>query len=102
MRAPDPWTFALLALASYRLTRLVTRDRITACIRKRLRGDRVGYLLRCPWCAGFWISLLAYLAWAWQPRAALVPLTVFSLSAIVGLLTKNLDKEMVTSAASRD
>lgn len=80
----DVWLFILLALACYRVTRVVTTDKITEpifgglrealeyrWIRKHTRpgspeefdaiesekfNSKAAYLLSCPWCLGFWIS----------------------------------------------
>lgn len=68
----DLLTLVLLALATARITRLVTLDSIADPARHAIltrayshsdaRGDFVDELLSCPWCAGFWVSLAA--AWA--------------------------------------
>lgn len=50
-------------------------------------------LIRCPWCAGFWVSLLVSLgaaacdqiSWGWALPVG------FALSAVVGLVAKVLD-----------
>lgn len=51
----------------------------------------VAKLLHCPWCVGFWISLAAALAadeWHHTTYWISVP---FAISAVVGLIAKNLD-----------
>lgn len=95
---PGPWEFALLALAAFRLTRLIgwdvfppverVRDRVT-----RWSGEAglVTELLACPFCLGAWISLAVYLAWWAAPRPTLAVATVAALSAVVGLVAKTLD-----------
>lgn len=67
---PEPWEFALLALAAFRLWKLIADDRILDRPRDWLLGkmedERKTYwgdFLTCPWCAGFWISLLVYMGW---------------------------------------
>ena len=66
------WFALLVGLASYRLTRAVTTDFIfedaKMWIWDKLIGKdgskaegwryKVGYLLDCNWCLGFWVSLL--------------------------------------------
>jgi hypothetical protein len=50
-------------------------------------------MLRCPWCLGFWVSLILALSW-WAVEGGMigrVPLTALALSAVVGLAAKNLD-----------
>jgi hypothetical protein len=48
----------VLTLASFRVTRLVTRDTITEPLRSRIpdNDSGLGYLIRCDWCAGIWVS----------------------------------------------
>lgn len=54
----------------------------------------VAKLLHCPWCVGFWISLgvsLAAYEW-WLDVSLLTALALaFAISAVVGLVAKNLD-----------
>ena len=63
----------VIALAAYRLWRLLALDELTRPLRARLfrtgpegtRDPRFGsalYWLRCPWCSGTWLSALATLA----------------------------------------
>ena len=72
---PEWWLVALASLAAYRVTRLVTSDKITEPIFDRLRfglerrwyakhgpegsdthfNSKLAYLLSCPWCLGFWV-----------------------------------------------
>jgi hypothetical protein len=53
----------------------------------------VAKLLHCPWCVGFWISVLVAVdahiltSCSWHKTV----LVAFALSAIVGLVAKNLD-----------
>jgi len=70
----DPMTFFILALAIFRLTRLIVHDKITAFFREQFydvvetktkrylekpaSGPRrtMADLLSCPWCIGMWAS----------------------------------------------
>lgn len=78
----DAVLFAVLALACYRITRLVTTDKITEPIFEPLRqrlelawqrkhypdyvpdairdsetwNSKLAFMLSCPWCLGFWVS----------------------------------------------
>lgn len=103
---PTPWELLLAALAVYRLWRLLAEDEILEGPRRRLLryvGWKTGTplpetyrawwadLLRCPWCAGFWLGLLAWVFWLFFPSLALVVATPFALSAAVGLIRTNLD-----------
>jgi hypothetical protein len=56
--------FTLLFLATFRIIRLLTYDKITQHIRVYLRrfdngvGKELALLLDCPWCTGIWAGLL--------------------------------------------
>lgn len=57
--------FFLMTLATMRLVRLFTYDRITAFMRKWFENAEpesfrhtVGELLDCPWCTGLWFALV--------------------------------------------
>lgn len=67
----------LIALASFRITRLVVYDKISRWFRD-VFDDPSGYgfrhtvhdLLSCPWCIGFWSALILVVCyfvypWAW-------------------------------------
>lgn len=115
---PGPWQFVLLTLASYRLFRLEAIDTITAPIRAWLsypdetavtlsdepRLEVIGEpvrpkpgrvyvatLVRCPWCAGFYVAWIVWGAWLLRPRSALLVATPLAISALIGLIRKNLD-----------
>lgn len=54
---------ALGALATARITRLITSDRLTLPLRRRLlahvrAGGSLEYLLSCSWCTSIWVGLL--------------------------------------------
>lgn len=92
-------TFLVLLLltgATYRLTRLVIADTLTAALRAltvdRLPKDgKLHELLTCFWCLSIWVGFLVWGVWELAPVVVLalaVPLTV---STIVGLVARNLD-----------
>jgi len=73
-----PYDALLIALASFRVTRLIVYDKISRWFRN-LFNDQRGYgfrhtvhdLLSCPWCIGFWSALILVVAyfvypWAWS------------------------------------
>lgn len=121
MRTPDAWTFVLLALAAFRVYRLIARDTITEPIRAKLTypdgeavalddepcafglwlrgadGQRKSWrvyastLIRCPWCAGFYVSVAWWGAWALDPRLTAFLAAPWALSAAVALASKQLD-----------
>lgn len=52
-------TFVLIALASYRLTRLVNLDVITTRPRKwaqRQASGKLEYFVTCPWCVSIYVA----------------------------------------------
>jgi hypothetical protein len=105
-------TFVLLALAAFRIYRLIAEDTILDKPRRwllrmgdwREEGDPVperyrrewAIFLTCPWCLGFWVSgaLLTIYALAvdW-PGVFWFAITWLAISSLVGLTAKNLDKE---------
>lgn len=52
----------------------------------------VGKMIRCPWCAGWWVSLAVWLGWLAWPHAITSASIPLALSAVVGLVAKNLDE----------
>jgi hypothetical protein len=91
---------ALLSVGTFKLSRLVTKDKVTAAVRapfteyqapggpaeveEKARGEglrrAVGELLVCPYCIGQWIATVLLAAYIWQPR---LTRTAASLMAIV-------------------
>lgn len=83
---PSPWEAALIALAAYRLWRLIAEDEITDPLRDRLLGNEwASKLVECPWCLGAWVTAGWWGAW-WAWPDALVVAVPFALSAAVGLV----------------
>lgn len=48
-------------------------------------------LIHCPWCVGFWISAVVWLAWLAWPDGTVGVAVPFALSAGVGLIARNGD-----------
>lgn len=85
-------TFVILALAAYRLTHLVTTDAIADGFRSKVWSKyppmtKIGYLITCNWCTGFWVSLLLVIGFLILPQVTLVVSLVMALSGVVGLLS---------------
>jgi len=64
----DTITFVLAALATARLTRLVTTDRITQAPRGRAvralpDGSLLAYLIVCDWCVSTYVGAATAGAW---------------------------------------
>jgi len=86
-----------LGLATFRITRLATRDTIFESARNKFWGrfppesSKLGYLLTCEWCTSMWVASGVYISAMIIPVLVLV-YSVFALSAIAGLLTAYEDK----------
>lgn len=83
---------ALVALATYRLTRLVTADQIAEPLRRAVIARNpgwAGYLVTCDWCLSIWVAPWPALAAALWPdnRAVWVSLVALAASALTGLLS---------------
>lgn len=87
----DLFTYILLVLASYRVTRLITTDTILEFIREKIwkrypPSTMLGYLITCNWCTGFWVSLAFVVAQILVPDVTFVVSLVLSTSALVGII----------------
>lgn len=90
-------TLTIYALATYRLTRFLTRDSLFSPIRDRIHNhlppeeSRFGYLFTCEWCMSIWTGSLLFTSSIITPVTDAVA-TVLALSAVAGLLTAYEDK----------
>lgn len=90
--------FILLGLATYRITRLITRDTITAPLRNAFwkkfppESSRLGYLSTCEWCFSVWVGSGLVISAIIIPTVTYIIATICSVSAIAGLLTAYEDK----------
>lgn len=86
MTVPDSWEFVLLALASYRVWRLVALDVLLDRPRDWAwsRAPAVAAFATCPWCSGWWISVAAWIAWVAAPTFSVWASVPLALSAVVG------------------
>lgn len=79
------------ALATYRLTRLVTADQITQPLRGWVvdRSNWFGYLITCDWCLSIWVAPLPVVAMLvfGEVLAVQIVLVSLALSALTGLLS---------------
>lgn len=103
----DWWWFLLLALATWRVFRLIAEDTILDKPRRKLLrlGDwqedddtvpdeyreEWGIFITCPYCAGFWMSGIGLVLYSliieWHGVFAFL-VTWFALSAVVAYLAK--------------
>jgi hypothetical protein len=87
----EPLTFVILALAAFRVTRVITTDVVFESVRERIwkkfpSSKGFGYLITCDWCTGFYVSIAFVLAYLLVPVIVYVVSLVLSISAIIGLL----------------
>ena len=89
--------FTILGLATYRVTRLVTRDTILNTPRNWIwkkfppETSKFGYLFTCEWCTSIWVAS-AFGISTIITSVTIAVATVFALSAVAGLLTAYEDK----------
>lgn len=104
---PQPWEFALLAAAIFRLWHLIAEDTILDRPRAWLLGvpgwqpvggetppagyrEHLATFLTCPWCSGFWIGAIVWGLWLAWPTATVALAVPFALNAVVALTAKHL------------
>lgn len=104
---PSAADVALLGAAAHKLSRLVSKERVTAVVREpfvELDPERptggtdderpagtgarraVGELLTCPSCLGLWSSGIGVAGLAWAPRVTRGVATVFAVDALSDFL----------------
>jgi hypothetical protein len=88
----------LLGFATYRLTRLITRDELLSgfrnwfWVKRPPETSKLGYLLTCEWCMSIWVASLLQISRMIVPIPTNIVVVVLALSAIAGLLTAYEDK----------
>lgn len=66
-------TLFVYVLATARMVRLLTEDKITEAWRKRWlakhpKDTMLGYLATCAWCTSIWLAALPAVAWVVAPE----------------------------------
>ena len=110
MKVPDWYALLLVGIAAWRTFQLLAHDDITERPRRwalrmgkewQKQGDPVpddyrlkwALFLTCPYCAGFWIGVVWWIAWQITPFWTEVFAVPFVLNAIVVAGSKTLSKE---------
>jgi hypothetical protein len=89
--------FIILALAVFRITRLIMLDEILAPVRNLFwekfppESSYLGFLFTCEWCVSMWVALPIVLFYAAFPTLTLLVGCIFALSAVSSLITARLD-----------
>jgi hypothetical protein len=95
---PSVWAFVLIALATFRVWKIIGDDAVLdrprdwVVVRLEERAKWLDYFITCPWCAGFWLVLAWWGAWLAWPHGAVVVAVPFALSAVVGYLGVGIDR----------
>ena len=87
----------VLSLAGYRATRFIIEDTITEGIRNKIwskfpPSTKLGYLITCYWCTGFWVSLVLVTCFFAFPIVTLVVSLVLAISALIGIISALLER----------
>ena len=93
----NPIALLLLALATFRISRLFIVDVIFDDIRNKVwekypPTTKVGYLFTCTWCMSFWVASLITICYTIGTAITLIIALPLALSAVAGLITARLDK----------
>jgi len=89
--------FVILALAVFRVTRLIMLDEILKPVRNAFwekfppETSYLGFLFTCEWCVSMWVALPVVLFYAVFPTLTLLIGCIFALSAVSSLITARLD-----------
>ena len=93
---PSPLEFVILALATFRLTRLVIEDRLLDAPRnwffsKVSPSTQLGYLFTCYHCFSVYAGTFVFLCYTIVPTVTLPVACVLALSAVTGFISTKLD-----------
>ena len=84
----------ILALAVFRVTRLITTDVVLEKLREKIwsrfspaRGG-IGYMITCTWCTSVWVASLFVLSYMINTHSTIVVAGIFALSAVAGLIDR--------------
>ena len=92
----DPFTFIILCLATFRITRLFLFDYILEPLRNLIwkkfpPHTWLGYLLTCTWCFSIWVASGIAICYTIVPMVTVVVAIPFALSAVASIISKRLD-----------
>ena len=101
MTAAQVFLFVLMALASYRLWRLVGYDDVTESFREKL-PERLYDMVTCPWCLGSWVSFAVVAVTAYAVDVRWPWLQALGVSVLVGWLHGTLETHDEVEVLLRD
>jgi len=82
----------ILALATTRITLLITTDTITERLRERIwrryppETSRYGYLITCNWCSSFYAATLVASMYRITEKPTMFVSMIFALSFVAGFV----------------
>lgn len=84
--------FLILALASYGLTHIITTSVIADGVRQKVwkkfpTDTKIGFLITCNWCTGFWVGLLLVAGLSILPQITFVLSLVLAIYAVIGIIS---------------
>jgi hypothetical protein len=84
--------FIILALGAFRATHIITTDVIAEDFRNKVwskwpPSTKIGYLITCNWCTGFWVSALFVVGLSVLPQLTFVVSLILAISALIGLIS---------------
>lgn len=96
MKVPDPYGLVLAALAVFRAYRFIAEDKVIERPRTWLldRIDdhdsatavKVSEFITCPWCVGFYLTLIAWAIWLLDDELAYFLAAPLAVMTLVGAL----------------
>ncbi|MBU8906894.1 DUF1360 domain-containing protein [Desertibacillus haloalkaliphilus] len=110
-----PYEFFLIALAVFRLTRLIVYDQITVWLRKpfhlvrdeeledgtvvsylEIKGTGIKYwigeLLSCHWCVAIWSAVVLICGYMWFPTILTPVVIILAAAAVASLMEVIVDR----------
>jgi len=92
----EPIPLIIIALATYRIARLLTTDVIFEGLRewvwkRKPPHTKIGYLFTCIWCMSIWVASGVAICYTMITTATTVIALPFALSAVAGLIAARLD-----------
>jgi hypothetical protein len=97
MEMSDAARFAITSLATYRISRLVVEDEISAPIRNAIwkkyppEKSKIGYLLTCYWCSSIYAASALEISRIIAPKTTRVVETALAASAVAGIVAARLE-----------
>lgn len=89
--------YAILALAVFRITRIITTDTILEKLREFIwrksppAKNGIGYLITCNWCSSIWVASLVVSMYRITAEPTIFVCSIFALSGVAGIITSRVE-----------